>query len=38
MISTGKYVDAEGASFDFEIVQDPETRKLHGSWKGSRKK
>ena len=33
MISTGKFVDQDDSSITFQIVQDPETEKIHASWR-----
>jgi len=32
MVSTGKHFDVDGSVIKFTIVQDPETKKLHGKW------
>lgn len=37
MVSTGKYLEAQDSTIDFNIVQDPETEKIHIKWKRSKK-
>ena len=32
LVSTGKLLDSNGATIDFNIVQDPDTRKMHVRW------
>ena len=31
-VSVGKHVEDDGTSFDFRVVQDPDTRKVHFNW------
>ena len=38
MVSTGEYVDSDGSELKFNIVQDPDTKKIHGKWKRRRTK
>jgi hypothetical protein len=33
MVSTGQALDTDGSVLKFTIVQDPETKKIHGKWK-----
>lgn len=33
MISTGEYPDKDGTTIKFNIVQDPDTGKIHGRWR-----
>ncbi len=37
MVTTGKHFDSDGSTIDFSIVQDPDTRILHGRWVRDRK-
>ena len=32
LISTGKHLDSNGTTIDFNIVQDPDTKKMHFRW------
>jgi len=32
LVSTGKHLDNNGTTIDFNIVQDPDTRKMHVRW------
>lgn len=35
MISTSSHLDVDGSAINFSIIQDPETKKLHITWKRS---
>ncbi len=32
LVSTGKHLDSNGTTIDFNIVQDPDTKKMHFRW------
>ncbi|SDY75791.1 Restriction endonuclease [Nitrosomonas sp. Nm58] len=32
MVSTGRHFDADGSVIDFNVVQDPDTKKIHARW------
>lgn len=32
MVSTGEHLDSDGSTIKFNIIQDPESKKIHGRW------